>query len=59
MQRNKQACPYEPANRAERCEGCVDAHGGVTPCVAAWLRTDGRWKTTNVIPLFSEERKAA
>ena len=59
MSRIKDACPYEPAARAERCESCTEVNGGVTPCIAAWLRADGRWKTTNVIPLFRDERKAA
>ena len=33
----KGACPYDERSRAARCSGCVQMHGGVTPCIIAWL----------------------
>lgn len=36
----KDACPYDARTRAARCSGCVQAHGGVTPCIIAWLNND-------------------
>ena len=33
----KDACPFEARTRAARCSGCLQAHGGVTPCIIAWL----------------------
>ena len=38
MTRTKlEACPFEAATRASRCEECCSKSGGLTPCVAAWL----------------------
>lgn len=59
MSRVKDACPYEPQVRAERCETCCEVSGGLTPCVAAWLRTSARVLPSNVIELPLQQRKAA
>ncbi|MEX1104312.1 MAG: hypothetical protein WED87_08680 [Dehalococcoidia bacterium] len=38
MERTKmEACPFDAATRASRCEDCCAKSGGLTPCVAAWL----------------------
>ena len=34
-----EACPFDAATRASRCEDCCAKSGGLTPCVAAWLAT--------------------
>ena len=37
MREKIEACPFEAATRAARCESCCAVSGGLTPCVAAWL----------------------
>ncbi|GAB4332307.1 MAG: hypothetical protein Kow0010_18140 [Dehalococcoidia bacterium] len=36
MDINREACPFDDAIRASRCESCCHRHG-LPPCVAAWL----------------------
>lgn len=57
---HEEACPYESETRAQRCAGCCDANGSLTPCVAAWLKAQvsGRRFAANVIPLHMAEKKA-
>lgn len=57
---HEEACPYEPATRAERCGTCCDQNGSLTPCVAAWLKAqlNGRRFGSNVIPLHMAEKKS-
>ncbi len=37
MSRMEKACPFTAATRASHCGRCWTAHGGVPPCVAAYL----------------------
>lgn len=37
MRQKMEACPYEAATRASKCEACCASSGGLTPCVIAWL----------------------
>ncbi len=61
MTRLEKACPLSAATRAAHCERCWTAHGGVPPCVAAYL--GGRPAGEGVVLLRAEgkraERKAA
>jgi hypothetical protein len=56
--RLKDACPYDAATRAARCESCCATNNSMTPCVVAWLRlqTD---TPSNVIPLHAPRQRAA
>jgi hypothetical protein len=59
MSRLNDACPYESQVRAARCESCCEVSGGLPPCVASWLRTENRTRTTNIIELPVRQQKAA
>ncbi len=60
-------CPYDRADRASRCNGCIAANNSITPCVVAWLgeRTSATGRALNAVRLLSasevraELRKAA
>lgn len=57
MTRLEKACPYPAGSREFRCERCSVAHGGVPPCVAAYL--GGQVAAEQVVPLEAiEERRA-
>ena len=45
------ACTFEETVRAARCEGCLAANRGVTPCLAAFLRGESRLVESNVVSL--------
>ncbi|HEX6030914.1 MAG TPA: hypothetical protein VFY90_05745 [Tepidiformaceae bacterium] len=36
-----EACPFDTATRASRCENCCSMNRGVPPCVVAWLAAGG------------------
>lgn len=54
----RDACPFEDAIRASRCESCCARHG-LPPCVAAWLAA----RLDAAVPLWiaghREAKKAA
>ena len=56
MTRMEKACPFTAATRAAHCERCWTAHGGVPPCVAAYL--GGSPAAEGVIRLEVLERAA-
>ncbi|GIW13244.1 MAG: hypothetical protein KatS3mg062_0683 [Tepidiforma sp.] len=57
MTRLEKACPFTAATRASHCERCWTAHGGVPPCVAAYL--GGQGPAEGVVRLEVPGRKSA
>lgn len=57
MDINRDACPFDDAIRAARCEGCCARHG-LPPCVAAWLaaRLDA---PVALVPVSHRQMKSA
>lgn len=58
-----EACPYDDATRASRCEPCCSTNGSLTPCVVAYLRGQIAPATSNIVPLhrvfLRDSRRAA
>lgn len=66
MRQKMEACPYQAATRASKCEACCAKSGGLTPCVAAWLASKAGYvdlvgppRRTSVLGLKRELRRAA
>lgn len=57
MTRLEKACPFSATTRAHHCERCWTAHGGVPPCVAAYL--GGQAAAEGAVRLDVLERAAA
>ncbi len=51
------ACPFDAAARASRCQTCCNANT-LPPCAAAYLRGAAGRKPANVISLFRVEAEA-
>lgn len=49
------ACPFDEATRAQRCNACCNTNSSVPPCVAAYLGGRGRRQDENVIPIRRAE----
>jgi hypothetical protein len=58
-----EACPYDDATRASRCDPCCAANGALTPCVLAYLRGQAPAPTSNIVPFhrvfLRDSRRAA
>ena len=54
-------CPYDRADRASRCQGCVAANDSITPCVVAWLgeRTSAPGRPFGAVRMFSQSKVRA
>jgi hypothetical protein len=59
MPRVSEACPYDEATRAARCESCCAGHGALPPCVVAWLDMKATGSAVAVFARRESSRQAA
>ena len=60
MSRLDNACPFGERERAARCQGCMEGHGAMPPCVVAWLQSQmGVREPATIIHLQTTKRRAA